>query len=373
MQGDPGVIGREAIQAAFGGATKARNPKKQTRKNNRKGRKALLPSIQRPRPLPWSDPVSKIVRQKCATNFFEKYLKKYNKNMDPAAIGPKLEMEALKKELYETSSPSARDVFQRAFVTRNGRLTTYTKTAFDPCIRFKIEGEDPRNFKIGYDIFEGDGFRAGDNLKIWWLKNRPLNFFFGQYDDPTGHLVATIESEGSSKIACFGFITNRKRDLVFTSIDNIFEYKLQAAWSKAWGRDRRKPNISVPLDAFKIFNAFADLRANVELTEGEAADFNAFLNDVAIEFLSNYNRGYESQMSMAGLLEGSRDFAVPLPNYGYDELRCMIPDLITEDNDMQLNCVGSLERLFPTAFTCKKAGARVFSFCRALPERAVQC
>lgn len=294
--------------------------------------------------------------------------------MDPTAIGPKLEMKALKEELYETSSPNAREVFRHAFVTRNGGRLTYKKTAFDPCIQFKIKGEDPRNFEIGYDIFEGDGFQAGDNLKIWWLKDKPWNTLLGRFiDNPAGHLTATIERAGSSKIACFGFITNRNNDLVFTSIDNIFEHKLQTAWSKAWGRNRRKPNISLPLDAFKIFNAFADLRASVELTEGEAADFNAFLNDVAIEILTKANKWSETRMSMEAFVEGSRDISVPLVNYGYDALNCMIPDLITEDNDMQLNCVGSLERLFPTAFTCKKAGARMFSFCRALPERAVEC
>jgi len=323
-----------------------------------------------------------VLRKKCATLFFKKYLRKYSPDLDVKEIPKDLFQSVRAETLLDGSYPSTKAAFMSLYGDEQIK-----RTGFDPCIKFVIEKKEKKkgslytindeNFGLTYKIFGGDKFREGDNLKIWYLKGKP-NLLRLDFD---GHLCATIERDGYSEIASFGFGISEKNNVSFISIDKYFENKLSNAWNQAW----RKSEGTGPdtHNLYSVFNGFADLRANVALTAEEASTLNTFVTSVAdqlkgeiLELVTPLRNNLPLMIQNLWQFGIKYSYGIeqPLQSYAYDQMNCILPNYIQTDDNERSNCLGSLERLFPDAFTCLGSwGRRYFSLCRAFEDRKTEC
>lgn len=231
-------------------------------------------------------------------------------------------------------------------------------------------------------------FQENDLLKIWWKKEKPWRMSGWQLN---GHLSATLEGERfPNAVGSFGFGVDEKeskwslkeQELKWWSIDNAFSHPMDRVYVNS---------LDPTIDSFELFKSFFSLRANAPLTRQEAHNLSRFsysvLNAHREEIMKKNNRKalitalrnvFTAPMNDKGKVDGYYPHSYvnyPIPNTAYGLLPCIIDAKERVFSGHYQNCLGGLQSLFPTVFSCNWMydNVRHFSQCHALKGRNVFC
>lgn len=232
-------------------------------------------------------------------------------------------------------------------------------------------------------------FQENDLLKIWWKKEKPLWGIPGW--QLNGHLSATLEGERfPNAVGSFGFGVEEKesewslkeQELKWWSIDNAFSHPMDKVYVKS---------LDPTIDSFELFKSFFSLRANAPLTRQEAHNLSWFSYSVLNAQREKIMLYKDDQNALITALRNVFTVPIidgevsgyyphsyvdyPIPNTAYGLLPCIIDAKERVFSSHYQNCLGGLQSLFPTVFSCNWIydNVRHFSQCHALKGRNIFC